>query len=60
MCQRLDVEKAAEEGVPLTLDLIVENQFTHKMSVRLHLEVIRLSSYEGQVLACNIGGIEDI
>jgi hypothetical protein len=24
------------------------------------LEVIRLSSYEGQVLACNIGGIEDI
>ena len=46
MCQRLDVEKAALEGVPLTLDTLVEDDFTHEMSVRLHLDIMRLSTGE--------------
>ena len=55
MCQKLDAEKANLEGLPLTLDTVVEKEedvleFTHEMSVRLHLDVIRLSTFDGATL----------
>ena len=40
VCSVLDAEKAAEKGVLLTLDTLVEDNCTHGMSVKLHLEVI--------------------
>ena len=39
-CQKLDAKKAALEGVPLKLDTLVEDHFTHEESVRLHLGMI--------------------
>ena len=48
MCQRLDVEKAQLEGLPLTLDTLVEDHFTHEMSVRMHLDIIRLMTPEDE------------
>ena len=47
-CQKMDAEKAALEGNPLTLDTLVEEQFTHETSVRLHLDLIRLTTADGQ------------
>ena len=43
MCQKKDAEKAAQEGVPLKLDTLVEDRFTHEASVRLHLDMIVLT-----------------
>ena len=42
MCQKMDAEKAAQEGIPLKLDTLVEEHFTHQMSVKLHLDLIAL------------------
>ena len=39
-CSRLDALKAAEKGVPLTADTIVEENYTHERSVKLHLEML--------------------
>jgi len=47
VCQSLDVEKAALDGVPLSLETLVEDQFTHEASVRLHLDLMRLNTYSG-------------
>ena len=40
ICQMRDKDKAALEGIPLTLETLVEDGFTHEMSVSLHLEII--------------------
>ena len=40
ICQMKDEEKAALEGVALTLDFLVEDGITHGESVRLHLDMI--------------------
>jgi len=40
ICQKMDAKKAALEGVPLKLDTLVEDHFTHEESVRLHLSMI--------------------
>ena len=42
ICQMKDKDKAALEGTPLTLDTLVEDGFTHKRSVKLHLDIISL------------------
>ena len=42
VCQMKDVEKAALEGVPLTMDTLVEGGFTYAESLKLHLDVIKL------------------
>ena len=42
ICQLKDNEKAALEGVPLTLDTLVEGGFSHSESVRLHLDMISI------------------
>ena len=47
VCQSLDMEKAALDGVPLSLETLVEDQFTHEASVRLHLDLMRLNTYSG-------------
>ena len=39
-CQKMDSKKAALAGVPLKLDTLVEDHFTHEASVRLHLDMI--------------------
>ena len=39
-CQKMDGKKAALAGVPLKLDTLVEDHFTHEASVRLHLDMI--------------------
>ena len=44
MCQKMDAEKAAQEGIPLKLDTLVEEHFTHQMSVKLHLDLIALGT----------------
>ena len=38
-CQKMDGKKAALAGVPLKLDTLVEDHFTHEASVRLHLDM---------------------
>ena len=43
-CLKKDAEKAALEGIPLRLDTLVEDRFTHEMSVMLHLDVISLAT----------------
>ena len=43
MCQKKDAEKAAQEGLPLKLDTLVEDRFTHEASVRLHLDMLVLT-----------------
>ena len=47
VCQRLDEEKASGEGIPLTLDTLVEDHFTHEASVKLHLDLIRMALFDG-------------
>ena len=44
ICQKQDAEEAARRGVALELDTIVEGDFTHGMSVQLHLDLVALSS----------------
>ena len=39
--------EAARKGIPLKLDTLVEEHFTHEMSVKLHLDVIVLLTREG-------------
>ena len=48
-CQRLDEERASDEGIPLTLDTHVEDHFTHEASVKLHLDIIRMALLDHQV-----------
>ena len=48
-CQRLDEERASDEGIPLTLDTHVEDHFTHEASVKLHLDIIRIALLDHQV-----------
>ena len=48
VCQRLDEEKASGEGIPLTLDTLVEDHFTHEASVKLHLDIIRVALFDLQ------------
>ena len=48
VCQRLDEEKASGEGIPLTLDTLVEDHFTHEDSVKLHLDIIRVALFDLQ------------
>ena len=43
-CLKKDADKAALEGIPLKLDTLVEDRFTHEMSVVLHLDVISLAT----------------
>ena len=45
ICQMKDKERAALEGVPLGLGTLVEDGFTHEMSVRLHMEMTSLSQF---------------
>ena len=45
ICQMKDKERAALEGVPLGLGTLVEDGFTHEMSVRLHMEMTSLSRF---------------
>ena len=49
VCQRLDEEKASGEGIPLTLDTLVEDHFTHEASVKLHLDLIRMALLDTQL-----------
>ena len=42
VCQLKDVEKAALQGVPLTMDTLVEGGFTYAESLKLHLDVIKV------------------
>jgi len=44
ICQKQDAEEAARRGIALELDTIVEGDFTHGMSVQLHLDLVALSS----------------
>ena len=39
----MDAEEAAGKGIPLTLATLVEDHFTHQMSVNLHLDLISLT-----------------
>ena len=48
ICQKMDAEEAARKGTPLKLDTLVEDHFTHQMSVELHLELITLTTGEGE------------
>ena len=43
ICQLKDDDKAALDGVPLTLDTHVEDGFTHAESISLHLRMIFLT-----------------
>ena len=43
ICQKKDALEAAQEGIPLKLDTLVEENFTHEMSVKLHLDLISLT-----------------
>ena len=43
ICQKQDSEEAARRGIALELDTIVEADFTHGMSVQLHLDLVALS-----------------
>ena len=47
-CQRLDEEKASGEGIPLTLDTLVEDHFTHEASVKVHLDIICMTTLDSQ------------
>ena len=47
VCQQWDVEQAALEGVPLTMDTLVEGGFTYVESLKLHLDVIEVLVREG-------------
>ena len=47
ICQKVDASKAALKGIPLKLDTLVEENFTHEMSVKLHLDLITLTTNEG-------------
>ena len=47
ICQKKDALEAAEKGIPLKLDTLVEENFTHEMSVKLHLDLISLIAGEG-------------
>ena len=47
LCQLKDVEKAALQGVPLTMDTLVEGGFTYAESLKLHLDVIKVLVTEG-------------
>ena len=40
----MDAEMAALKGIPLKLDTLVEDHFTHEMSVKLHLDLIALTT----------------
>ena len=46
ICQMKDKDKAALEGTPLTKKTLVEDGFTHKKSVRLHLDLIAEGGWE--------------
>ena len=48
ICQKMDSEEAAQKGTPLKLDTLVEDHFTHQMSVELHLDLITLATGEGE------------
>ena len=43
MCQKLDAGEASRKGIPLSLDTLVEAEFTHGMSVQLHLDLLVLA-----------------
>ena len=45
ICQMKDEEKAALEGVALTLDFLVEDGITHGESVKLHLDMISMPKF---------------
>ena len=47
VCQKKDAEMAAQKGIPLKMDTLVEDHFTHEMSVKLHLDVIAHTTAEG-------------
>jgi len=47
VCQLKDVEKAALEGVPLTMNTLVEGGCTYAESLKLHLDVIKVLVTEG-------------
>ena len=49
VCQSLDRERATLDGVPLTLETLVEDQFTHEASVRLHLDLMRLNTWADEI-----------
>ena len=53
ICQMKDEEKAAQEGVPLTLDTQVESGFTHGDSILLHLGTISLVATVAESVLCN-------
>ena len=50
--------KAALDGIPLTLDTLVEDHYTHETSVELHLEVICL--VYSSILPWGVPEIDDI
>ena len=52
ICQLKDEEKAELEGIPLTLDTLVEGGFTYSESIRLHLETISIIMREEQEMLC--------
>ena len=43
MCQKLDAGEASRKGIPLKSDTLVEAEFTHGMSVQLHLDLLVLA-----------------
>ena len=43
MCQKLDAGEASRKGIPLSSDTLVEAEFTHGMSVQLHLDLLVLA-----------------
>ena len=47
LCQKKDAEKAALEGIPLKLDTLVEDRFTHEASVQLHLGMLDIIKKDG-------------
>ena len=49
ICQKTDAVEASQKGIPLKLDTLVEDHFTHEMSVKLHLDVIILITREGDI-----------
>ena len=53
ICQLKDNEKAAEEGVPLTLDTLVEGGFSHAVSIKLHLDMISIILTEEEEMLDN-------
>ena len=59
MCQKLDAGEASRKGIPLKLDTLVEAEFTHGMSVQLHLDLLvlaRRKDYEGAKTLLRIFG----